>query len=83
PDDAELVDTTASALSACAADDEAIALLWSFVQRHADRETSPTFRLMNLLLGRGDEAGLRRLAQLYRPLVPVAALWCEAQLAQR
>ncbi|MBB5736918.1 tetratricopeptide (TPR) repeat protein [Xanthomonas arboricola] len=83
PDDAELVDTTASALSACAADDEAIALLWAFVQRHADRETSPTFRLMNLLLGRGDEAGLRRLAQLYRPLVPVAALWCEAQLAQR
>ncbi|MCE4370975.1 hypothetical protein [Xanthomonas hortorum] len=83
PDDAELVDTTASALSACAADDEAITLLWAFVQRHADRETSPTFRLMNLLLGRGDDAGMRRLAQLYRPLVPVAALWCEAQLAQR
>ncbi|MER3052681.1 hypothetical protein ABS769_02140 [Xanthomonas hortorum] len=83
PDDAELVDTTASALSACAADDEAIALLWAFVQRHAERETSPTFRLMNLLLGRGDDAGMRRLAQLYRPLVPVAALWCEAQLAQR
>ncbi|UUE98947.1 hypothetical protein NDY24_03570 [Xanthomonas hortorum pv. pelargonii] len=83
PDDAELVDTTASASSACAADDEAIALLWAFVQRHADRETSPTFRLMNLLLGRGDDAGMRRLAQLYRPLVPVAALWCEAQLAQR
>ncbi|MCP3040289.1 hypothetical protein K6X12_14505 [Xanthomonas euvesicatoria pv. allii] len=83
PDDAELVDTTASALSACAADEEAIALLWSFVQRHADRETSPTFRLMNLLLGRGDEAGVRRLAQLYRPQAPVAALWCEAQLAQR
>ncbi|CAH2707558.1 hypothetical protein NCPPB1935_07265 [Xanthomonas campestris pv. nigromaculans] len=83
PDDAELVDTTASALSACSADDEAITLLWAFVQRHADRETSPTFRLMNLLLGRGDDAGMRRLAQLYRPLVPVAALWCEAQLAQR
>ncbi|MBB4132306.1 hypothetical protein [Xanthomonas sp. 3075] len=83
PDDADLVDATASALSACAADDEAITLLWAFVQRHADRETSPTFRLMNLLLGSGDDAGMRRLAQLYRPLVPVAALWCDAQLAQR
>ncbi|MEC3888831.1 bacterial transcriptional activator domain-containing protein [Xanthomonas campestris] len=83
PDDAELVDTAASALSACAADEDAIASLWQFVQRHADRETSPTFRLMNLLLGRGDEAGVRRLAQLYRAQVPVAALWCEAQLAQR
>ncbi|WP_372372352.1 hypothetical protein ACCQ13_05145 [Xanthomonas sp. NCPPB 1638] len=83
PDDAELVDTTASALSACAADEQAIALLWDFVQRHADRETGPTFRLMHLLLGRGEEAGVRRLAQLYRPQVPVVALWCQAQLAQR
>ncbi|MCD0246922.1 hypothetical protein JWH04_17700 [Xanthomonas melonis] len=83
PDDAELVDTTASALSACAADEQAIALLWGFVQRHADRETGPTFRLMNLLLSCGDEAGVRRLAQLYRPQLPVVALWCEAQLAQR
>lgn len=83
PDDAELVGMTASALTACAAEDEAIALLWRHVQTHTTQEEPLAYRLMNLLLQRGDEVQLRRLIALYRDTVPVTALWGEVQLAQR
>ena len=34
PDDAAMLDVAASALNACGAEEEAIALLWAFVERH-------------------------------------------------
>lgn len=83
PDDAALVDVAASALSACGADDDATALLWAFVQRHPHEDAQPAYTLMRLLTQRGDEAGLARLALHYQAAVPVFALWCQAQMANR
>ncbi|NYF35841.1 hypothetical protein [Stenotrophomonas sp. JAI102] len=83
PDDAALVDTAASALSACGAEDDAIALLWAFVERHPEEDAQPAYSLMRLLTQRGDEAGLLRLVRHYEVTVPVFALWCQAQLARR
>lgn len=80
-DDAALIDVAASALNACGAGDEAIALLWAFVQQHAHEDAMPAYTLMQLLVQGGDEAGLARLIALYQPTVPVFALWCQAQLA--
>ena len=38
PDDTALREVAASALQACSADDEAIDLLWEYVERHTDEE---------------------------------------------
>lgn len=83
PDDAEMLDVAASALNACGAEDEAIALLWAFVDRHAHQDAAPAYSLMRLLVQRGDQAGLDRLVRHYQPQVPVFALWCQAQMAHK
>jgi len=38
PDDAAMLDVAASALNACGAEDDAIALLWAFVERHGHED---------------------------------------------
>lgn len=83
PDDAAMLDVAASALNACGAEDDAIALLWAFVERHGHEDAPPAYSLMGLLVQRGDQAGLDRLAQHYQARVPVFALWCQAQMAHK
>lgn len=83
PDDAALLDVAASALAACGAEEEALALLWAFVQRHPHEDASPAYSLMRLLVQRGDLGELERLVQHYQAQVPVFALWCQAQIAQK
>ena len=83
PEHQELLETTASALHVCGADDQAQALLWGYVERHTDSDQPLAYRLLNLLLNRGELEQVRRLASLYRNTVPVMALWAEVQLAQR
>ena len=82
-DDAAMLDVAASALNACGAEDDAIALLWAFVERHGHEDAPPAYSLMGLLVQRGDQAGLDRLAQHYQARVPVFALWCQAQMAHK
>lgn len=82
PDDAALVDVAASALNACGAADEAVALLWRHVQQHPEEDGTPAYTLMRLLVEGGDEAGLTRLIRQFEGSVPVFALWCQAQLAR-
>ncbi|MBF3202944.1 tetratricopeptide repeat protein, partial [Pseudomonas aeruginosa] len=54
PDDTDLREVAASALQACSADDEAIDLLWEYVERHTDEEQQLAYYLLNALLARGE-----------------------------
>ena len=83
PDDEALAETAASALAACGAQAEARALLWQFVQAHAQEDGPAAYTLMRWLTEQGDDDGLRRLADVYRGSVPVFAHWCEVQRARR
>lgn len=81
PEDAALRDQAASALEACGAHDEAIALLWEYVETHTAQEENLAYTLLGALMNRGDEAGVLRLARLYENSVPLTAHWCLARLA--
>lgn len=83
PDDEPLADTAASALNACGAQAEARALLWDFVAAHPQHDGAAAYTLMRWLAEQGDDAGLRRLADVFRDSVPVFAHWCEVQRARR
>lgn len=83
PDDEPLADTAASALNACGAQAEARALLWDFVAAHPQHDGAAAYALMRWLAEQGDDAGLRRLADVFRDSVPVFAHWCEVQRARR
>lgn len=83
PDDEPLADTAASALNACGAQAEARTLLWDFVAAHPQHDGAAAYTLMRWLAEQGDDAGLRRLADVFRNSVPVFAHWCEVQRARR
>ncbi|MBH1591169.1 hypothetical protein I5U77_01690 [Stenotrophomonas maltophilia] len=83
PDDEPLADTAASALNACGAQAEARALLWDFVAAHPQHDGAAAYTRMRWLAEQGDDAGLRRLADVFRDSVPVFAHWCEVQRARR
>lgn len=83
PDDEPLADTAASALNACGAQAEARTLLWDFVAAHPQHDGAAAYTLMRWLAEQGDDAGLRRLADVFRDSVPVFAHWCEVQRARR
>lgn len=83
PDDEPLADTAASALNACGAQAEARTLLWDFVAAHPQHDGAAAYTLMRWLAEQGDDAGLRRLAGVFRDSVPVFAHWCEVQRARR
>ncbi|MDR2189502.1 MAG: hypothetical protein LBE62_15875 [Azonexus sp.] len=83
PDDADLRDMAASALRACAATDEAIALLWEDVRAHGGEERASAYPLLDMLLAGGRIEEARRLADFYRSGAPVTALWCEIRCARQ
>jgi len=83
PDDMALRSMAASALRACAAVDEAIALLWEDVRAHPGEERRIIYDLLHILLDAGRIDEVRRLAGLFRDSVPVAALWCEIKCAEK
>lgn len=83
PEDAALRDQAASALEACGAHDEAIALLWEYVETHTAQEENLAYTLLGMLMNRGDEAGVLRLASLYENSVPLTSHWSLARLAAR
>lgn len=83
PDDEPLADTAASALNACGAQAEARTLLWDFVAAHPQHDGAAAYTLMRWLAEQGNDAGLRRLADVFRDSVPVFAHWCEVQRARR
>jgi len=80
PDDAELAEFAAAALSACGTVDEACDHLWRFVEAHPAVD-SPIYRLMSLLLERGDADQLARLGEFLAGPNPQAARWVRAQWA--
>lgn len=83
PDDTALREVAASALQACSADDEAIDLLWEYVERHTDEEQQLAYYLLNALLARGEYDQVKRLGRLYADSVPLIALWSEVKLAEK
>ena len=80
PDDADLAEFAAAALSACGTVDEACAHLWRFVEAHPVVD-QPIYRLMSLLLERGDADELSRLSEHLAQPNPQAARWVRAQWA--
>lgn len=83
PADVALLENTASALQACSAEEQGIALLWDYVREHAKQEDPMAYYLLGQLLDSGEYEQVKRLIQLYRPTVPLTALWCEARMAER
>ncbi|WP_296260525.1 MULTISPECIES: hypothetical protein [unclassified Pseudomonas] len=83
PEDMQLLETTVGALQACSAESQGMALLWTYVREHAAEENPMAYQLLNLLLDEGEHDQVRRLADLYRPAIPLVALWCEARMAER
>lgn len=81
PEDNALRDQAVSALEACGAHSEAIALLWEYIETHTTEEESLAYNLLGALMNKGDEAGVLRLAKLYESSVPLTASWCLARLA--
>ncbi len=80
PDDPELAEFAAAALSACGAVGEDTAHLRRFVQAHPLID-APLYRLMSLLLERGATDELARLADELSPHNPQASRWIQAQCA--
>lgn len=80
PDDPELAEFAAAALSACGAVGEDAAHLWRFVQSHP-RIDAPIYRLMSLLLERSASDELARLANELALHNPAASCWIQAQCA--
>lgn len=83
PEDAALQDMAASALAACGAGEQALALLWAFVERHPHQDVAPAYSLARMLVERGDQVGLDRLVRHYQRQVPAFALWCHARMAHK
>ncbi|MFN3986979.1 MAG: tetratricopeptide repeat protein [Rhodocyclaceae bacterium] len=83
PEDEALRAMAVSALQACAAHEDAIALLWEHVERHTDSEQNLAYELLGTLLERGAHDQVERLVALYADTVPVCAHWCRARLAER
>jgi hypothetical protein len=81
PDDAALLQQTAQALQACGAMDDAIALLWTYVERHHAQEESLAYTLMTYLLQQNAYDEVERLARLYAHSAPATTHWCRANVA--
>ena len=85
PEDVDLREHAASALQACGAERDAIALLWSHVEHRVAAgdatDDSVAHRLLSALLAAGDRAGVERLAQLSEASAPKMAHWSRARLA--
>lgn len=81
PDDEQLADMASSALQACNASEEAETLLWKFIDKHHDQESSLAYYLLNMLLKNGKLAEIDRLANYYTQTQPQIALWSRAQQA--
>lgn len=82
PDDKPLRQLTASALQACAADEQAIELLQSYAEQHLDEESEIPFQLLHILLQNGRFNQIERLADLYAPHSSTITYWFRIQLAQ-
>jgi hypothetical protein len=82
PQDADLAQTTASALMACGTLAQAWAQLWQFVQEHPGID-GPIHQLMGSLLDAGEYVEVGRLAQTVAPHNPQTALWIQGQCAHR
>ncbi len=84
PEDIDLREHAVSALQACGAEQDAIALLWSHVEHRlaaGDADDSIAHRLLSSLLAAGDQAGVERLARLCEATAPKMAIWSRARLA--
>lgn len=83
PEDTQLLGAAARALRACSDEKHSMALLWAYVHKHSGQENSIAYQLLSLLLDQEEHDQVERLAELYRPAVPLLALWCQARLAER
>lgn len=81
PDDEQLVRLASSALEACHAADEAIALLQTWRLRHPQSESPLLFELMGVLLRTRRLDEVLALATHYRATLPHVAYWFEMQVA--
>ncbi len=81
PDDEQLVRLASSALEACHAADEAIALLQTWRLRHPQNESPLLFELMGVLLRTRRLDEVLALATHYRATLPHVAYWFEMQVA--
>ncbi|WP_395794033.1 tetratricopeptide repeat protein [Aquimonas sp.] len=81
PDDSALRLQAANALQACGAIDDAIALLWTYVERHYTQEENLAYTLMTYLLQQGAHDEVERLARLYASSAPQTTHWCRASSA--
>lgn len=81
PDDEQLVRLASSALEACHAADEAIALLQTWRLRHPQSESPLLFELMGVLLRTQRLDEVLALATHYRATLPHVAYWFEMQVA--
>ncbi|MBP6749808.1 MAG: hypothetical protein KA144_09220 [Xanthomonadaceae bacterium] len=85
PDDAPLREHAASALQACAAERDAIELLWDYVDTRIGTDKNPddsaAHMLLSSLLSVGDRAGVERLSKRAETVAPKLSIWCRARLA--
>ena len=81
PDDEPLVTIAASALEACHAADEAIALLQNWRARHPETESPMLFELLASLLRNRRYDEILALAKHYHSALPHVGYWFEMQVA--
>lgn len=81
PDDEPLLEITVSALQACNAAKEAEQLLWHFIERNHQHESSAAYNLLNGLISTNRLADIDKLAEFYQTSQPAVALWCRIQQA--
>ncbi len=81
PDDEPLLEITVSALQACNATKEAEQLLWQFIERNHQHESSAAYNLLNGLISTNRLADIDKLAEFYQTSQPAVALWCKIQQA--
>lgn len=81
PDNEALIEITASALQACNAKKEAEQLLWTFIERNHQQESTAAYNLLNCLISNNRLTDIDKLAEFYQITQPAVFLWCKIQQA--
>ncbi len=82
PDDHPLRQLTASALQACAANEQAIRILQERVEQHPEEESEVPYQLLQLLLQNSRFSQIQRLADRFEAPLPSMACWYRIHAAQ-